>query len=199
MEKRIHFQSEDLSIEGIYSEGSNDQAIVVTHPHPLYGGEMNNYVVAAITEVYQQRGYSTLRFNFRGVGSSQGRYSDGVGEQNDVAAAVAYLTSTGATTVDLAGYSFGAWVNACWASRGAAVQHMVMVSPPVAFIEFKAVQALSCLELVVTGDRDDIAPAAQIQQHLPTWNPSAHFEIIKGADHFYGGCINALKDVLMDN
>ncbi len=196
MEKQIRFQSEDLTIEGFYSHGSNDQGIVITHPHPLYGGDMHNHVVAAVTEVYQSLGYSTLRFNFRGVGGSQGRYGDGIGEQNDVAAAAAYLTSHGVAAVDLAGYSFGAWVNACWVGQGATVQRMVMVSPPVAFIDFKDLDNLTCLKLVVTGDSDDIAPAAMIQQDLPAWNPTARLEIIKGADHFYSGHINQLKTIL---
>ena len=196
MEKRILFPSEDLMLEGFYAEGSHNQGIVVTHPHPLYGGEMSNHVVTAVTEVYQKKGFSTLRFNFRGVGRSQGQYGDGIGEQNDVAAAVAYLTSTGAEIVDLAGYSFGAWVNACWVSQGGTAREMVMVSPPVAFIDFKDVQDLRCLELVVTGDRDDIAPVAQVRQHLPGWNPNARFEIIKGADHFYGGKLDQLQVII---
>jgi alpha/beta superfamily hydrolase len=197
LEKQIQIPSIDRFIEGLYCQGANSQGAVITHPHPLYGGDMHNDVVAAVTEVYQKLGYSTLRFNFRGVGNSQGQYSEGVGEQNDVAAAVAYLTAKRVATVTLAGYSFGAWVNACWVSNGGAVRHMVMVSPPVAFIGFKDLQPLDCLELVVTGDQDDIAPAAQIQQCLPDWNPNARFEIIKGADHFYGGCIDQLKDILM--
>jgi alpha/beta superfamily hydrolase len=197
MEKHILFPSEEFLLEGFYAADSNDQGVVVTHPHPLYGGEMNNNVVTALTEVYQKQGFSTLRFNFRGVGSSQGHYNDGIGEQNDVAAAVAYLTSNGVATVDLAGYSFGAWVNARWASRGAAVRRMVMVSPPVAFIDFTDVHRLNSLELVVTGDRDEIAPVAQIQKHLPGWNPRARFEIVKGADHFYGGRIDQLKAILL--
>jgi len=196
MEKQINFQSEDLTLEGLHHRGSSDHGVVITHPHPLYGGDMFNHVVSAVTEVYQDLGYSTLRFNFRGVGGSQGRFGDGVGEQADVAAAVACLDTHGIATVDLAGYSFGAWVNACWVGQGATVQRMVMVSPPVAFIEFTDLGDFDCLKLVVTGDRDDIAPPAMIQQHLPAWNPTARLEIIKGADHFYSGRLNQLKTIL---
>jgi len=197
MEKQINFQSEDFALEGLYCRDSSDQGVVITHPHPLYGGDMNNYVVTAVTEAYQQLGLSTLRFNFRGVGSSQGRYSDGIGEQNDVAAAVAFLETCGVATVDLAGYSFGAWVNACWVSHNPAIRRMVMVSPPVAFIDFKGLKALDCLSLVITGDNDEIAPVTMIQQYLPAWNPTARLEIIKGADHFYSGHIDRLKSILM--
>ncbi len=195
MEKQINFESEKFALEGLFYRGSSDQSVVITHPHPLYGGDMNNYVVTAVTEAYQQIGHSTLRFNFRGVGGSQGRYSDGIGEQNDVAAAIAFLETCGVATVDLAGYSFGAWVNACWISQKSAVRRMVMVSPPVAFIDFKGIKDLDCLRLVVTGDSDDIAPAAMIQKYLPDWNPTARLEIIKGADHFYSGHIEHLKSI----
>jgi alpha/beta superfamily hydrolase len=79
MERKIQFQSKDLLIEGLYKEGSQNRGAVITHPHPLYGGEMHNTVVTAITEVYQQMAFSTLRFNFRGVGGSSGQYEEGIG------------------------------------------------------------------------------------------------------------------------
>jgi alpha/beta superfamily hydrolase len=74
---------------------------------------------------------------------------------------------------------------------------MVMVSPPVAFIDFKDLDDLTCLTLVVSGDSDDIAPVAMIQQCMPAWNPTARLEIINGADHFYSGHIDQLKSILM--
>jgi hypothetical protein len=73
---------------------------------------------------------------------------------------------------------------------------MMMISPPVGFIEFGNFRALSCLELVVTGSRDDIAPADHIRDLLPAWNPDAHFEIINGCDHFYIGYLDKLQSIL---
>ena len=76
---------------------------------------------------------------------------------------------------------------------------VVMVSPPVAFIDFASVSTLDCLKLIITGSRDDIAPAEMIRQSYPEWNAEAHFEVIDGADHFYGGYENKLKEVLLMN
>jgi hypothetical protein len=73
---------------------------------------------------------------------------------------------------------------------------MMMISPPVGLIEFENVKILSCLKLVVTGSRDDIAPANQIRDLLPAWNPDAQFEIIDGCDHFYSGHLDKLKAIL---
>ncbi|MCP4625866.1 MAG: alpha/beta hydrolase [bacterium] len=76
---------------------------------------------------------------------------------------------------------------------------MVMVSPPVAFIEFDSVSTIECLNLIVTGSRDDIAPPEMIRQTYQRWNAAAHFEVIDGADHFYGGYENKLEEVLLSN
>jgi alpha/beta superfamily hydrolase len=199
MEEEIKFSSESYSIEGLLEKNSDTRAAVITHPHPLYGGNMHNHVVMAITRAYQKTGYTSLRFNFRGVGGSQGSYGDGIGEQEDVRSAIAYLTELGVSRIDLAGYSFGAWVNAHLSCRQEGIANMVMVSPPLAFIGFESVTGIDCLKLVVTGSRDDIAPPDLIKQSYPQWNPEAHFEVIIGADHFYDGYTAALEGILSSN
>jgi hypothetical protein len=158
---------------------------------------MNNPVVETVQSAYRQHGYATLRFNFRGVGGSQGNYDNGPGEQADVRAAIAYVETMNVSAVDLAGYSFGAWINTGVAADSqASIKSMMMISPPVGLIEFENVKILSCLKLVVTGSRDDIAPANQIRDLLPAWNPDAQFEIIDGCDHFYSGHLDKLKAIL---
>jgi len=198
MEKTTTFISDGFEIEGRLTEDDQHKGVVITHPHPLYGGDMHNNVVDTVSRAYQKNGYTTLRFNFRGVGGSQGSYSDGVGEQEDVRAAVSYLAHIGARQIDLAGYSFGAWVNALAVNDGLKVDNMIMVSPPVAFIDFKSISNLSSLKLIVTGSRDDIAPAEMVEKLYPAWNPTAKFEVIGGADHFYGGYQDKLEAVLAD-
>lgn len=198
MEKTVFFKSEKLELEGLLGRESDDRAVVVTHPHPLYGGEMHNPVVEIIARAYQQIGYTTLRFNFRGVGRSRGTYDDGKGEGQDVLAARSYLWNLGFKTIDLAGYSFGAWVNAHVNPGAAGFRRMVMVSPPVAFMDFSKVSALPSLALVVAGGRDDIGPPDRIRQYLPVWNPAARFEILPEADHFYSGTLDALGAVLAE-
>jgi uncharacterized protein len=190
------FFSDDLELAGLLDIQSLEQGVVVTHPHPLYGGDMENNVVKAITDTYQGVGYSTLRFNFRGVAPSQGRYDEGRGEQQDVVAAVAYIKAQGVANVELVGYSFGAWVGAQAVSAGLNVPRMVMVSPPVAFIDFSAVNELASLDLVVTGSLDEFAPVGPVNSLLAHWNPEAYLEVIQGGDHFYGGYIDELKAIL---
>ena len=199
MEEHITFKSECGRIEGRLGQGEPDKGVVITHPHPLYGGDMDNPVVRAIANAFQQNGYTTLRFNFRGVGSSQGSYTDGIGEMDDVFAAISYLTESGISHLNLAGYSFGAWVNAGLNARNPDIDTMVMVSPPVAFIDFKRIDFIDCLKLIITGSRDDIAPFDRINQISLKWNPHARFEIIDGADHFYLGHLDQLQKVLASN
>jgi alpha/beta superfamily hydrolase len=188
--------SENLRLEGRFDQGTLKKGVVITHPHPLYGGDMRNPVVEAIQKSFRRCGYATLRFNFRGAGRSQGRYDEGRGERRDVRAAVAAMLAEGVSSVALAGYSFGAWVDALTLGEGLDVGRLVMVSPPTAFIDFSGVQSLPALELVITGDRDEIAPAAQIRPLLERWNPAAGFEVIPGCDHFYGGHLQQLEDIL---
>ncbi len=197
MEEKITVKSGQCRLEGYWQPGTANKGVVITHPHPLYGGTMRNPVVETVQSAYAQHGYATLRFDFRGVGSSQGDYDNGVGEQDDVRAAIAYVNHRDVIAVDLAGYSFGAWVNAgVAADKRTAIGSMMMVSPPVGFIEFENVNALSCLNLIITGSRDDIAPVNQIRDLLPAWNPDAQFEIIDGCDHFYSGHLDKLQSIL---
>jgi hypothetical protein len=109
MEEPIIFPSGACSIEGLLEKNSATNGVVISHPHPLYGGNMHNNVVISITKTYQKMGYSTLRFNFRGVGNSQGSYGDGVGEQEDVRAAVSYLAGLNINQIDLIKKSYAGW------------------------------------------------------------------------------------------
>jgi alpha/beta superfamily hydrolase len=197
-EELIFFMAGAIKIKGLLQTLSGDKGVVISHPHPLYGGSMHNNVVESLVQAYQQAGYTTLRFNFRGVGGSQGEYDNGQGEQEDVKAAVHYLGEQGKNAVDLAGYSFGAWVNALARPEKDTVQRMVMVSPPVAFLDFGSAEPLPQLQLVIAGSRDEIAPPELIKTILPNWSSSARLEIIEGADHFYGGHTGKLESILAD-
>jgi hypothetical protein len=193
MEERTSFKSGHLRLEALLEKAAGFRAAVITHPHPLYGGDMHNPVVLALRRAYSRRGFSTLRFNFRGVGESEGRFDNGAGERADVRAALGVLAGLGMTEIDLAGYSFGAWVNA---GVEAGFQRMVMVSPPVAFLAFASSTPIPGLRLIVAGGRDDIAPVGMISAHRAQWNPDAAFEVIPDADHFYTACLKTLEDTL---
>ena len=196
MEEKIYFLSGKYELEGLLDKQSEDNGVVITHPHPLYGGDMNNFIVDLIARAYQKKDFTTLRFNSRGAGKSQGSYDDGTGEQEDVRAALSTLKQMGIKNIDLAGYSFGAWVNALSISENTAIRNMTMVSPPVSFLDFSSIDSIPCLKLVVTGSIDDIAPADRIKTMYPGWNPKAQLKIINGADHFYSGCLDELESVL---
>ncbi|MCP3955195.1 MAG: alpha/beta hydrolase, partial [Desulfobacterales bacterium] len=123
----IEFTSGDLVLEGLYSEASSNRGVVVTHPHPLYGGDMYNPVVQTVADACIETGLGCLQFNFRGVGRSTGQFDNGRGEQGDVIAAVNWLAEQGAGDIWLAGYSFGSWVNAHVRPEVAPIAHQIMV------------------------------------------------------------------------
>ncbi|MEW6079537.1 MAG: alpha/beta fold hydrolase [Thermodesulfobacteriota bacterium] len=198
MEEAVFFKCGDIRLSGLMHRGNRDRAAVITHPHPLYGGDMHNFVVETVSRACWSAGYSTLRFNFRGTGQSQGEYSGGVEEQDDVAAAVSYLTETGCSQIDLAGYSFGAWVCALGAHKYGKINRMVLVSPPVAFVDFKGIASLPSLAAVVTGSDDEFAPPDIIRAMIPAWNPGARFHVIDGADHFYFGYDRELEKIIKE-
>ena len=191
-EETVFFASGPLRLEGRLYRASGQDAVVVTHPHPLYGGEMDNPVVTTLAGVYQRLGYSTLRFNFRGVGMSGGDYGDGIGEQEDVRAAAAYLGGLGKTVIDLAGYSFGAWVNRGLDPPLATVRRQMLVAPPVLFLDFAPVATPLAELVVIVGDHDTMAPLATLRALLPHWHPSARLYLVAGADHFFGAAMDRL-------
>jgi len=196
MEEHIYFDSNGLKIEGFLSLDSQDKGVVITHPHPLYGGDMYNPVVLSITHVYQKKGYSTLRFNFRGTGKSDGTFENGAGETSDVTSAIRFMKDKGITNCHLSGYSFGTWVNAMAIHVCGGVREMTMVSPPVAFVDFNPVEPSPAITLVITGSYDDIAPPAQIESWLGASTAGVKLETINGADHFYAGYTSDLETIM---
>jgi hypothetical protein len=197
-EEGVFIQAGKVRIEGLLDNAPGEKAVIVTHPHPLYGGDMNNNVVAAVVRAYRSRGYTTLRFNFRGVGQSEGNYDEGIGEQADVRAGLLYLNGLGKSSIDLAGYSFGAWVNAMGIESFEHMRRIIMVSPPVNFIDFSFLGYSAKIQLVIAGSEDDIAPPGMIKGMIHAWNPDVRFNIIQGADHFYAGKTSEIVRIIQD-
>jgi len=198
MEIRCSLPSDNIILEARYDKQPGDKAVVITHPHPLMGGDMDNPVVDTIQKAYTDKGYASLRFNFRGTGRSGGSHDNGVGETNDVIAAHSFLKKEGYATIDLAGYSFGAYVNLNTASQHPIFSRVVLVSPPVDFMDFGDLSGVSSLYLVVTGAEDSYATPAHIKKLLKNWNKSAIFKEISGSDHFYSGTMGALNRCFED-
>lgn len=195
-------ESVTICVQGIRLEGwlnlnqDSEKAVVVTHPHPLYGGNMENPVVLTIAEAFYAAGFTTLRFNFRGTCGSSGMFDNGQGEQEDVRAALSFLTAYGRSKPVLAGYSFGSWVNAHVVSFGAKIADHIMVSPPAAFIGFDTVKNLPDTGLIVTGQVDDIAPPDLILSLTQRWQIKPEFVVLDQGDHFYSTHLIELGKVL---
>jgi uncharacterized protein len=201
MEKRISFLSGAIHIEGLLNKSEGPRGVVIAHPHPLYGGNMNDFVVESIGNAFLGHGYSTLKFNFRGVGKSRGQFDNGIGEQSDLTAAIRYLFDSGIQTIDLAGYSFGTWVISridpdVFGPDVWGIENVVFVSPPVGLMDFDGDLSVKRLTLAVTGSLDGFSPPDLIRKKLNQWRSKASLEIIAGSDHFYGGYHVTLESII---
>ena len=178
-ERAFSFVSGGLELDGMLHEGEGQLAAIVLHPHPLYGGDMDNHVVLALRAAFADAGATTLRFNFRGAGRSHGVHDAGRGEADDARAAMRELRDLRpACRMVLAGYSFGAQVAAAVASAER-LAGLVLVSPPV------ALGALPPLPegvdtLIVTGEWDDIAPPERLAGLA---GPRCRVAVVEGASH----------------
>jgi uncharacterized protein len=195
--KRVLIES-DHSLEGIVRENKGNQGVVICHPHPLYGGSMENNVVAAMEEGFARIDFTTLRFNFRGVGGSAGDYDDGQGEVRDALAAGEFLKKRpgGPSVVVLAGYSFGAWIAAKAAVQDPSVRALFLVSYPFAFYPEEPILQYTGPQYFVGGSHDDIGPVdrlLEVYKHLPILQKN--IKIIP-TDHFYGGKEQEITDYI---
>jgi len=198
MEKPIVIPCDDIRLEGLLNRNSSGKGVVVSHPHPLYGGNMDNPVVEEIARCFYDHGFTTLRFNFRGTENSSGVFGNGVGEQDDVRAAMVCLKSFGVSRISLAGYSFGARINASVVSSGYDLHDHIMVSPPMGVMPFDAVLSMPSTGMIVTGANDEIAPPEMVRSAIKRWQINPRFEVIKGCDHFYTDRLTRLRAFLSE-
>ena len=171
-------------------------ALVVCHPHPLYGGDMRNNIVAILCETVVSAGFAALRFNFRGVGASQGSHDKGRGERQDVAAAREYLRSQpeiDATRVGLAGYSFGAAMAVLSVDDG--TRALIAVSTPTGSGAITQVDA-ACPTLLVSGDRDEYSDPDALRLLAQPLGNNAEVVILPGVDHFWWGSDDRLSEIV---
>ena len=195
--KKILFPSGSLYLEGLLIQGELSKAVVVSHPHPLYGGDLHNHVVGLIARTFEESGWTSLRFNFRGVGRSQGDFDQGAGEADDVSAAVAYLKGLGTQHIALAGYSFGAWVSARAALTDPDVQGSILVSPPAGMMDFSFLSQDTKIRLIVVGDQDPYAPVLNIKNIIQSMPSTPPLIIVEGADHFFSFGLEELTEAIM--
>ncbi len=182
-------------LEARYSHSRYKDAplALVLHPHPEQGGTMNNRLTVMIHQAMVARGFSTMRFNFRGVGRSQGTFDRGEGELSDAACVLDWMQelNPNAPYVWVAGFSFGAWIGMQLLMRRPEIRGFVSVTPPANMFDFSFLAPCPTSGLVVQGDRDDVVPEnsvdkfiqkAQLQKGI-----SIDYRVIRGANHFYSG------------
>ena len=188
---RILFEGPEGQLEGLLELKGSTRGAVLCHPHPLYGGSMDDMVLDALSKALQVRNCSTLRFNFRGVGSSEGRHDEGKGEVDDVIAAAAYLRDQGSSMILLAGYSFGAAM-CLKAEQLVKPDAMLLVAPPIQMIENFIEPRTPCL--VVLARDDQIVEAASTADYFL----NSRVEWIEGADHFFSGAHGQVESLVLE-
>jgi len=169
---------------------------VICHPHPLFGGTMHNKVVYTIARAFKELGLPSVRFNFRGVGTSEGKYDEGKGETEDLLAILQWVKQVKPeATIWLAGFSFGSYV-ATRAAMHWPTQQLISVAPPVVNFNF-AELAPDCPWLIVQGDADEIVDPNAVFAWIATLPKPPEVIRMQGASHFFHGELIELRQALI--
>ena len=189
MEEPVRIPVEDITLDGrLVVPPRATAGAVVCHPHPQYGGDMENALVVRLAGALADAGFATLRFDFRGVGASGGRHDKGRGEVDDVRAATALVRERlGVPAVAVVGYSFGSLMGmqAAAADPGS-VTGVVAIGPPVRMVGLEFLAGCRVPIAFVVGDRDRFCPIAALEAARARYAPVSTQTIIPGADHFFG-------------
>ena len=190
---RVSFSSGGLSLEGILAvpEGMAPfPAVIVCHPHPLYGGSMDNNVVNSLSETLTQASLVSFKFNFRGVGESQGKSGQGIGEREDVEAAISFISTVKEVDpgrIGLAGYSAGAGFALPVGFNDDRIKALAAVSPPIPMFDFDFLKSCPKPKLLISGSRDDLISINQLLEFCQNLPEPKECENVEGADHFWWG------------
>lgn len=187
-------------IEAILKEadGPVARAAIVCHPHPLFGGTMHNKVVFRIARAFQDSGFAVLRFNFRGTGQSQGEHDRGLGEQDDLRAAIEFVEQKYPDAeIWLAGFSFGSAVMLNAAACDDRVRAIVAAGVPVSKYDFTGIARCNKPKLFVQGSRDQFGSADDLKRVFASLDEPKQLKIIEGADHFFEGRLSELADAIL--
>lgn len=177
--------------------GQSGVVAVVCHPHPLHGGTMHNKVVHTLARTFNRLGVPALRFNFRGVGNSQGGYDSGDGESLDAEAVMDYAASRyPGRGIWLAGFSFGARVALTLAARREA-DLLVTVAPPVGRMDMSGIAQPGCRWIILQGDRDELVDADQVVEWVNQLAPGPELVVFEGVDHFFHGRLVQMRETLL--
>lgn len=201
MDKFLSLRGPSGVLEAILTSSDKGVSIVaiICHPHPLYGGSFQNKVVHTLMRAFKELNVTSVRFNFRGVGKSQGSYDNGMGEVEDLLAVIDWVVEEYPQAVIwLAGFSFGAYIVAKSLMKITVnIEQVLLVAPPVETFDFSNIDFSNSSTCVVMGDEDEIvkpyAVSSWIHQHL-------HVDLLwlSGADHFFHGKLAILKDKVVE-
>lgn len=187
-------------IEARYHHNPNKGApiVLILHPHPLYGGTMNNKIVYQTYQNFVDCGFSALRFNFRGVGKSQGRYDEGMGELTDAATALDWLQQQNpdAGVCWIAGFSFGAWIAMQLLMRRPELEGFIAVSPPANLYDFSFLAPCPSSGLITMGDKDDVVSEEAVAKLAGRLSSQVQYTVIPGADHYYRNQMHELSTLV---
>jgi len=189
-EEKVFIPADGIRLEGLLSiqeAPSSRGGVICCHPHPQFGGDMSHPVVATALEAAFQEGFSTLRFNFRGVGGSEGSYGEGIGERQDVKAAADYFDSRlrgGPSLLILVGYSFGAWAGFPVAVEDERFVGMVAIAPPLEIYDFGFLKGCEKRKLFIAGDNDAFCPPSLLEGWYQQLEEPKSLALLPGADHF---------------
>ncbi len=198
----VIFNGPEGRLEGRYhhSEAPNAPLALVLHPHPQFGGTMNNKVVYNIFTNFKERGFSVLRFNFRGVGRSQGDYDQGIGELSDAAAALDWMQTNNpnAPSVWVAGFSFGAWIAMQLLMRRPEIEGFISAAPPANMYDFSFLAPCPSSGIIINGLRDAQVPHKDVLKLVEKLQAqkgiTIHHDEIDKADHFFQETIPDLME-----
>ena len=192
-EERIEFYSGSLTIEGVLDIPDGREpfpAVIVCHPHPLHGGSMDNNVVNSLCDALYEKSIISFKFNFRGVGRSQGEYGNGVGEQEDVSNAISFLSTISEVDsgrIGLAGYSAGASFALPVGCKDARIKVLAAISPPLSMFDFEFLKNYIKPQFLISGSDDNFTPIDRFLGFCQELPGSSEYDSIEGANHFWWG------------
>lgn len=170
---------------------------VVCHPHPLYGGTMNNKVVTTVANLFKDLDLGVVRFNFRGIGKSEGSYGESVGEIEDLLAVISWVKMHCLNQpVWLAGFSFGSYIAAKVATRET-IEKLILIAPPVNHFDFATLLPFTSPTFVVQGDLDEVVPATEVSAWIKTRKNPPELISLPTATHFFHGHLGKLREALL--
>jgi alpha/beta superfamily hydrolase len=178
-------------------------AVVFAHPHPQYGGTMHTKVVYQAAKALCRIGCAVLRFNFRGVGTSAGRFDNGGGEADDFRAGLEIMRDRYPTTrLWAGGFSFGSWIALTVGAADPRVSALIGIAPPLARYDFESVRRSAKAKFFIHGERDEICPLKDMQQFYARSEEPKELVVIDAADHLFDGKTSevgeAVEDLLAD-